>query len=189
MHPTRLRIGMITLFVMAAFAWLVAFDKPHPGNAGVPADVDRMKALEAEVAALKELLPDQSHAMSDAAYHFTNLWFAAQAANWPLADFYWKESRSHLRWAVRIKPVRKDNANKEVMLADILQAMENGPLKQIGDSIAAKDRTRFVAAYRFTLETCYACHKASDKPYLRPQIPTRPEVSIINPDPNAAWPR
>ena len=30
-------------------------------------------------------MPDQSHAMKDVAYHFTNLWFAGQKQNWPLA--------------------------------------------------------------------------------------------------------
>src|SRR6266542_1859369 len=32
----------------------------------------------------------------------------------------------------------------------------------------------FTRAYRLTLEGCYSCHKASDKPYLRPRIPEQP---------------
>ena len=43
-------------------------------------------ALKAEIEALKRLVPSQSHAMADVDYHFANLWFAAQNANWPLAD-------------------------------------------------------------------------------------------------------
>ena len=35
---------------------------------------------------------------------------------------------------------------------------------------------------------CYACHKAVDKPYLRPQVPTEPASRIINFDPKANWP-
>jgi Transcriptional regulator PadR-like family len=35
---------------------------------------------------------------------------------------------------------------------------------------------------------CYACHRASDKPYLRPRIPEAPEARIINFDPAATWP-
>ena len=34
--------------------------------------------------------------------------------------------------------------------------------------------------YRHTLEGCSSCHKASDKPYLRPRIPEHPKSRIIN---------
>jgi hypothetical protein len=145
--------------------------------------------LEQDVATLKEKAADQAHAMMDVDYHFTNLWFAGKAENWPLADFYWSETRSHMRWALRIIPVRKDNAGIEIKLKDILEAVENSPLTQLKEAIDAKDSEKFESAYRFTVESCYACHKASDKPYLRPQIPERPASSIINFDPNAKWPK
>ena len=127
--------------------------------------------------------------MQDVSYHFSNLWFAAQKENWPLAEFYNNETRSHLRWAVRIIPKRKDTHGVEIDLQTILQAFENSPWTQMKDAIAAKDKPSFEKAYRFALETCYSCHKANDKPYLRPQIPTHPETPIINFDPHAAWPK
>lgn len=145
--------------------------------------------LRAEIEAIKGKLPDQAHAMQDVGYHFSNLWFAGQQKHWDLANFYWAETRSHLHWAVRIIPVRKDNAGVEIKLVDILEAMENGPLKQLGEAIASKDPEAFEKAYRFSVETCYSCHKASDKPFIRVQIPTEPETPIINFDPNATWPR
>lgn len=148
-----------------------------------------LASLHAEIERLKQVVPDQAHAMHDVDYHFTNLWFAANQTNWPLAQFYFNETRSHLRWAVRIIPIRKDNAGKEIKLQDILQAMENSPLKQLEESITAKDREKFVTAYEFTLTTCYSCHKASDKPYLRPRIPDHPASAMMNFDPNAAWPK
>jgi hypothetical protein len=76
-----------------------------------------------------------------------------------------------------------------VDLRAILQAFENTPLKQLEDAIQAKDKGKFEKEYRFTLETCYACHKASDKPFIRLQIPTHPETPIINFDPKADWPQ
>jgi hypothetical protein len=144
--------------------------------------------LAAEIETIKGKLPDQAHAMQDVGYHFSNLWFAGQKEHWDLANFYWLEVRSHLRWAVRIIPVRKDNAGQEVNLPAILQAFENTPLKQLEEAIKAKDKARFDKEYRFTMETCYACHKASDKPFIRLQIPTQPETPIINFDPKADWP-
>jgi len=146
-------------------------------------------ALKAEIQAIKDRLPDQAHAMQDVANQFTNVWFAHAKQHWELANFYLGETRSHLRWAVRIIPKRKDNAGHDVDLVSILQAFENGPLKQVEEAIKTKNDERFVAAYKFSLENCYACHKAADKPYLHPQIPTGPAVQIINFDPNAKWPR
>lgn len=158
------------------------------------ADVPKTKTpdlatLAADVEVLKGKATDQSHVMQDVAYHFTNLWFAGQHENWPLADFYRGEALSHLHWAVRVIPIRKDNAGRLIKLADILQAVENAPLKQLDTAIKAKDKAAFEKAYRFTLEGCYSCHKAVDKPYLHPQVPTEPEVKIINFDPKAEWPK
>lgn len=127
--------------------------------------------------------------MVSVAYHFSNLWFAGEAENWPLAEFYWGETRSHLRWAVRIIPIRKDKAGDEIKLAEILDAMENTPLKQLQEAITNKDHDKFVAAYKFSLETCYACHKAADKPFLKTRIPDRPAEPTINFDPQADWPK
>jgi hypothetical protein len=146
-------------------------------------------AIQADVQQLKDKAADQAHAMVSVAYHFNNLWFAAEATNWPLAEFYWGETRSHLRWAVRMIPVRKDKAGYEIKLAEILDAMENTPLKQLQEAIANKDHDKFVAAYKFSLETCYACHKAVDKPFLKTRIPDRSAEPTINFDPQADWPK
>jgi len=148
-----------------------------------------LATLQAEIERLKKVVPDQAHAMHDVDYHFTNLWFAGQHGNWPLAQFYFGETRSHLRWAVRIIPVRKDSAGREIKLEDILQAVENGPLKQLEEAVKAKDREKFVAAYEVTLASCYSCHKAADKPYLRPRVPEHPATTIMNLDPHATWPQ
>jgi hypothetical protein len=52
-------------------------------------------------------MPGQSLAMTQVAYNINNLWFAAHAGNWPLAQFYFGDARGRLRWALRITPVRK----------------------------------------------------------------------------------
>lgn len=148
-------------------------------------DVD---ALRADVDRLKDAVPSQSHAMTDVGYQFVNLWFAAEKRNWPLATFYLNETRSHIRWTIRIRPVRKDLAGNPVDLKGIFDGVENGVMNSLKEAIEKKDRGQFVTAYKQTLEACYACHKASDKPFLRPMIPLTESQSIINPDPNASWP-
>ena len=154
-------------------------------EAGGPSEAE---ALRADLETVKGKLASQSHAMEDVGRHFTNLWFAAEKQNWPLAKFYNDETLSHLHWAVRIIPVRKDLAGVDVKLEEMLQAWEYGAWKRMQAAIDAKDGDEFGRAYRSTIEACYACHKAADKPYLRPQIPTEPAGTIINFEPTVSWP-
>ncbi len=144
--------------------------------------------LAARVKALEDLLPSQSHLMADVGDHFTNLWFAGKAENWPLADFYLGETRSHLHWAVRRIPIRKDNRGQDVNLVNILEAFENSQLTQLKQTIDGKNRSGFESVYKESLTVCYSCHKAADKPYLRPQIPVEPTSRIMNFNPKAEWP-
>ena len=148
-----------------------------------------MKTLAAEIATIKDKLPDQSHAMADVSYHFGNLWFAGQQENWPLANFYSSETRSHLHWAVRIIPESQGPGRQGDRLANHL-AVVGGQPTQAG---AGRDQRERQASLRASLSLharrLHACHKAADKPYIRPQIPTRPETPIVNFDPKADWPK
>jgi hypothetical protein len=144
--------------------------------------------LAPRVKAVEDLIPSQSHMMADVGEHFTNLWFAGRAGNWPLADFYLAETRSHLRWAVRRIPVRKDSRGQDVNMVNILDAFEKSQLTGLKQAIDRKDGPGFETVYKESLTVCYSCHKAADKPYLRPQIPTEPASRIINFDPKANWP-
>ncbi len=182
-----------TVFVFSAGACLGVLSCQAPTVSRTHASDVRAENSEAgkltvELQTIKDRLPDQAHAMQDVANQFTNVWFAGGKRHWELANFYLGETRNHLRWAVRIIPKRKDNAGREVDLPSILKAMENGPLGHLESVIKAKDAEHFEAAYKLTMENCYACHKAADKPYLRPQIPTGPATQIINFDPSAKWP-
>jgi hypothetical protein len=145
--------------------------------------------LDADINQLKGTVPSQSHAMADVAYHWNNLWFAAQKQNWPLAQFYFDESRSHMLWTIRIRPVRKAPDGQPVDLNSIFESIDTSTLTPVKTAIEQKDLARFTAAYKQALESCYSCHKASGKPYLRPIVPQSPMQSIINFDPDAAWPK
>lgn len=173
------RLGAAVLLALGT--GLAAWGVHAPATAQDPAKApaDDLTALKAEVARLKGMVPDQSHAMSDVAYHFTNLWFAGQSENWPLATFYSDELRSHLRWAVRIIPKRKDAEGREIDLGGILGGLETSTLKDLAETIKARDREKFTAAYKLQMEGCMACHRATNKPYLRLHIPERPDAGIV----------
>ena len=55
--------------------------------AAAPATPPDLKTLAADVERLKSLVPSNSHIMMDVQWHWTNLWYAAQAKNWPLAQY------------------------------------------------------------------------------------------------------
>jgi hypothetical protein len=183
---TLTRIGT-TVCIATGIVWLVG-RSPHvaadtggdaPQLASTAEISQAVAALKADIERLKGMVPDQSHAMKDVAYHFANLWFAAQSKNWPLAEFYWAETRSHLRWAVRIIPVRKDPQGQDIRLAEILDPIERTTLEEVHRTIREQNGDQFPEAYTQMLGSCYACHVAAGKPFLRLQIPQQPEVPII----------
>jgi hypothetical protein len=186
---STLSMGIALGIALAILTRIVFVEVPAWAQQPVATQESELPALRADVERLKQVVPDQAHAMSDVDYHFTNLWFAGKAENWPLAEFYWKESLAHMKWAARIIPIRKDNAGNEVKLEDILASIENTPHLQMGTVIANHDAGQFEPMYRSLLEACYSCHKASDKPFLRPQVPEQPASSIVNFNPNATWPQ
>lgn len=152
--------------------------KPTVDVATMQADVERLKTYVVETTAMR-----------DVDHNTQSLWFAGRASNWPLATYYWEKTLLHMRLAAEINPTRKDNAGRQVPLKDILQSIEQSPQMQVGQAIQKHDLATFRKAYEFLLEGCYGCHKAADKPFLRPRIPAPPAQSIINVDPKATWPK
>ena len=59
----------------------------------------------------------------------------------------------------------------------------------VRDAIMKKDSSEFEKDYKLMLESCYSCHKAVGRPYIRPQLPTVQVQAIVNMDPAAAWPQ
>lgn len=176
---TKRVTGFMASLVLAGLLWAGLVHSKSAAQEAKPQN-DETAALKAELARLKGMVPDQSHAMADVGYHYTNLWFAGQSENWPLAAFCSDEVRSHLKWAVRIIPKRKDAEGREIDLAGILGGLETSTLKDLAQSIKDKDKTKFTAAYKAQLEGCMSCHKATNKPYLRLHVPERPDAGILD---------
>ena len=185
----RSKLSMILILCFAIIASLPLLrSQPAAQTQGTPAtkpaaSTNEIAALRADIEALKGKATDQAHVMHSVAYHFGNLWFAGEKKNWPLADFYWAETRSHMRWAVRVIPVRKDPQGNEVRLQDILDPIEKSVFEDLHKSISEKSADRFRDSYKKMLDSCYACHLASGKPFLKLQIPTQPPEPLIRFEP------
>jgi hypothetical protein len=180
-------------FLCGAFAGVLITSRWHPLTvSAAPQDAPKvapdLTSLQAEVDHLREVVPGQSHAMTDIGFQFANVWFAGQKKNWPLADFYLNEARQHTYWYIRIRPVRKDSNGNPVDLKALIADLDNTAIAELRDAISKKDSARFVVDYKKTLAGCYVCHKASGKSYLKPQVPKVPPQSLLNYDPNATWP-
>src|SRR4051794_37124343 len=119
----RRRFTLLALCGAAGAATFLAMY--HPGAtalaqpaAGAKPEVPaaQVAELQSQLKHLEGLVPDQAAVMTKVGYHFTNLYFAIDRQNWPLADFYVGEAQNNIDWAVRAKPVRKDAAGRDVDL-------------------------------------------------------------------------
>jgi len=148
-----------------------------------------LESLATDVAQLKAIAPSNSHIMMDVQFHWANLWFAAQKKDWAFAQYQFNEMRGHIQWLMRKSPTIKSQAdNTDVDVKSIFDAIDTSSLADVKTAIEKKDSVRFAAAYKTMIESCYSCHKAVGRPYLRPMIPTAPAQTVINLDPNATWP-
>lgn len=177
---SSLSLAVIVTAVAVATITLVS-DRTHaqspPGVSGTA--TDEITALKSEVTILKGKVPDQSHVMKDVAYHFTNLWFAGQNRNWPLAKFYCDETRAHLKWAVRVIPVRKIKGG-ELDLRPMLEGLDQSLFLPLSKTVDSGDSASFEQAYRQAMDGCISCHVAAEKPFLRLKIPAQPESQMID---------
>lgn len=173
------RLMIPALILVAASSCLphVVYTQTAPDDE--PESIER---LEAEIERLKGIVPAQAVAMTQVAYNFGNLWFAAHAENWSLAQFYFSETRTRMRWAMRIVPVRSISTG-EVALEPLLSALEANQLTALERALSERDIDWFETAYREVMNGCEGCHAASEKAYLRLRIPDRPPEPLIDFDP------
>jgi cytochrome c553 len=178
-------VGVVIGAVIMQWRYSAAAQAPAPSAASQAPPAD-LKTLAADVERLKALLPSKSHIMMDVQWHWTNLWFAGQAKNWPLAQFYFNETRSHIQWLMKKSPkIRSQGPDKEeVDVQAIFDAVDTSSLADVKNAIAAKDSAKFAATYKTMLDSCYSCHKSVGRPYLRPMIPKMQVQSALEMDPN-----
>ena len=156
-----------------------------------PEPLPTMDSLPMEVARLKALVPSNSHIMMDVQWHWTNLWFAGQARNWPLAQYYFNETRGHIQWLIKKSPTMRSSGpdKEEVNIEGIFEGIDTSSLADVKTAIEKKDGALFATNYKTMLESCYSCHKSVGRPYLKPMIPKASMQAILNMDPNATWPQ
>ena len=177
-------IGGLAVWKLPVLGQTAGKDPADPAKADA-AKID-LTALYNDVARLKNIVPSNSHIMEDVSFHYSNLWFAGQKKNWPLAMFYFNETRNHIRWLIQKSPTAKTPEGEIVNLQGIFDGIDTSSLAWLKKSIEDKNSEDFKANYKLMLDACYSCHKSAGRPYLRPMVPSVPPQAIINYNPDAS---
>ena len=112
--------------------------------------------------------PGMARLMAEVAPRMHRLYYAAQALNWPLARYFWKESHTIFEIATVVRPKYDENMTK--FLAEEYAA--------VGKAIEAKDWAGFDTAFAHMVEHANAYHDLYDKPFLRWKLPDTPPADL-----------
>jgi hypothetical protein len=162
---------------MAVEYWMVKYGSARP--AATAAQTVPTAAAD-DVAQLKKIVPPQSHTMQDVGHHWTNLWFAVQKGNWPLATYYFLEGRQAMRWTMMIRPVRQMPGGGTIDVQKIFGVLDATAFAAVQLAVEDNDTAAFEDSYKKSLTACHSCHSQVGWPQLRPVVPTTPSSTILS---------
>ncbi|GAB3386885.1 hypothetical protein GCM10027514_28130 [Azotobacter armeniacus] len=111
--------------------------------------------------------------MADYQRYADKLYFAGQAQNWELADWYlWKLTKAS--WVVADGDVVEYRSVKEYDVAELTKRMLKPAIQRVDTAIAGKDAQAFQSAYATLVSTCNACHHASEHGFVQIVQPDEP---------------
>ncbi|HEY3061948.1 MAG TPA: hypothetical protein VGL99_23475 [Chloroflexota bacterium] len=100
------------------------------------------------LAQLSAIQPGLGTVMIEYGHRMAALWFAAEAANWDLAQYQLGEMVEIQEVGETTRPAR----------APALKSFESSFLNPLEEAIKAKDKTRFESAYNSAIQGCNSCH-------------------------------
>jgi hypothetical protein len=128
------------------------------------------KHLTFQIRSLQEAKPpyELGKAMGYLQRFTEKLYWAGEAQNWELANFYAHETEEILTEIIEHKPIKK---GKEI--APLVMQMAVPALENVEKAIEAADSTAFLTAYKSLIQTCNACHSATEHGFIRLQVPSQ----------------
>ena len=97
------------------------------------------------------------------------LYFAGEAANWPLASYETDELEEGFHDAVAFHPTHTD---APLALSATLPEMVDAPIAALRAAVAARDKAQFERAFDALTAGCNACHRALQFGFNVVQRPT-----------------
>jgi hypothetical protein len=110
----------------------------------------------------KSYVPALGDIMGATQLRHIKLWFAGKLRDWELAAYELGQIKASLEDAA--------NLYSGIPVTDVTLVVT--PLQLIGDSIEAKDSTKFVKAFNDLTAACNACHQAIGRGFIVIQVPT-----------------
>jgi hypothetical protein len=96
----------------------------------------------------------------------SKLWFAGNARNWDLAGYELDELKEGFEVAAQLFPMVND-----VSVTEVIGAITAVQIPELGKSIEARDRAKFVSAFDKLTATCNACHQTTKHGFIVIQRP------------------
>jgi hypothetical protein len=112
--------------------------------------------------------------MVDLGVRHASLWFAGEAANWPLTDYMLHEIAELLEEIEELHPVYRD-----VQVAALLGEMTRPAFESLEQAVERQDQGMFVQEYDRLTTACNHCHTASDRAAIVMQRPTAPPLTNL----------
>lgn len=112
-------------------------------------------------------VPDLGNIMETIQLRHFKLSFAGHQKNWNLANYELAQIRKSFDTAAKFYP---DLAN--VALGKLIAEISDPALREVGDSIAAKDGAGFARAFSKLTEACNGCHEAAGFRFIVIRVPT-----------------
>lgn len=112
-------------------------------------------------------LPDLGDLMATMQLRHLKLAWAGDLKNWELASYEVGEMRKSFAVAAKLYPVFQN-----VQLAKLIADVSEPALKEIDDSIKAKDHIAATRAFKNLTDACNSCHKAARFGFIEIHVPT-----------------
>ena len=104
--------------------------------------------------------------MSFISRYATKLYFAGDAENWELADIY-----SHEIEEISEDIVSRGEMHDGINISELVDTMLLPQIEKLEEAIDSGDRQMFLSRYTVMVETCNACHVASDYGAVKVAVP------------------
>lgn len=118
-----------------------------------------------EIAALQ---PGLARIMPDIGTRAWKLYYAAKAANWPLANFQLKEIKELMEFGMFTRPKYEGD----------LEEFMNVQMAAMDKAIKGQNFEAFETAFNEAISQANAYHEKYDKPFLRWKLPQMPPLDL-----------
>jgi len=112
--------------------------------------------------------------MMELQHRHATLWFAGEAENWPLTDYFLHEMEELMEDIGDLHPTYHD-----LRVADLLTDVSLPAVEAMEDAVEAEGLPRFMAAYDELTMACNGCHAPADKAAIVIQRPTVPPLTNL----------